>query len=258
MPKVTFNNLNDNCFTIIDNSFIRNQDLSLQARGLMAILLSNADDWPINLENLRKVANIGKDTCGKYINELINAGYIVRIRVKDNKGILRSVTYHYSSDKEKITRFKIENGMDYPKLDFPTMVENIDNQPKSDFPTLDNPTLENTTALKENNKKEKTNTTNIEKFDSKNENDISTEDESKGLTTKQRNCYNELVRIGFSYIDAMKITKNDVYLHFWYVWLADKKGQNGKYNYFQMSNEHKQNSYKKYMKEQKELYFNRK
>lgn len=249
MPKVTFNNLNEDCFTTIENGFIRNNQLSLQSRGLMAILLSHSDGWKITLKNLADNAGINRETAGKYINELIKAGYVVRIRTHNKQGHLTGTAYYFSDNIEKMERFKIENGLQdqqkQPLSKNPTMDETQQNQPLPEKPASVKPASENPATLKEKEIKEKKN------ININNSNDISIEDEKTVFTQKQRDCYMELIKIGFSHIDSVKIAKNDVYLYFWFAWLFDKKNQNGKYNYYQMPDEHKVNSFKKYVKEQK-------
>lgn len=158
MPEINFSNLDQDGFTTISNSFVRNSNLSLQSRGLMMILLSHSKEWKITLRNLAKDAGIGRDTCGKYIKELIDFGYIVRIRRRNKNGLLTHTDYYFSCDIEKVNRFKKQlsiNTDNKPMSENPTLDEKPDKQPKTENPTLDFPTQEKPTTLKEKEVKEK-------------------------------------------------------------------------------------------------------
>lgn len=69
-------------FTIIANDLLRNNRLSLRARGLLAMLLSYPDNWRTSAEQLAKVCVEGRDAIRSTLAELEAAGYILRRRVQ--------------------------------------------------------------------------------------------------------------------------------------------------------------------------------
>jgi hypothetical protein len=69
-------------FTIIANELLRNNRLSLRARGLLAMLLSYPDNWRTSAEQLAKVCVEGRDAIRSTLAELEAAGYILRRRVQ--------------------------------------------------------------------------------------------------------------------------------------------------------------------------------
>ena len=91
MSKITVVKKTNN-FTIVDNHFIRDENLSWKARGLLVYLLHLPDDWQIYLEDLKNRATDGRDSTISGIKELMKKGYIKRTR-KREKG--RFVGYDY-------------------------------------------------------------------------------------------------------------------------------------------------------------------
>jgi len=61
MPLVRGRHSFDDQFTQIPNAWLRDNRLSLQARGLLAQLMSHAPGWNITQESLAKANNIGRD-----------------------------------------------------------------------------------------------------------------------------------------------------------------------------------------------------
>ena len=72
-------------FTIVPNSILRNSNLSLQAIGLCAYILSLPKEWKINIEQICLSLDISKNTAYKYLKELIQTGILKKARLKDEK-----------------------------------------------------------------------------------------------------------------------------------------------------------------------------
>ena len=70
---------------------LKDTNLSWKAKGLLAYLLSLPDDWQIYESEIVKHAKDGIDSTRTAIKELIDAGYIERQRVRDEKGRLSTV-----------------------------------------------------------------------------------------------------------------------------------------------------------------------
>lgn len=56
--------------------------LSWEARGLLAYVLSKADNWKIRLGDLRKQGSSGRDVTRRILRELEEAGYLTRERIR--------------------------------------------------------------------------------------------------------------------------------------------------------------------------------
>ncbi len=91
MTKITVIKKTGN-FTILDNTCLKDENLSWKGRGLLVYLLHLPDDWQIYLEDLKNRGIDGRDSTISGIKELMKNGYIRRTRKRD-KG--RFVGYEY-------------------------------------------------------------------------------------------------------------------------------------------------------------------
>lgn len=127
-------------FTVIDNSIFKNKKLSLKGKGMICTMLSLPDNWNFSEEGLTALSNDGKASIRSTLKELMELGYLVRTRNRDEKGILRDYVYTIYEE---------------PILDNQKQVE-----PNYDYPTLEKPILENRNTYKELNNKELNNKVN--------------------------------------------------------------------------------------------------
>jgi biotin operon repressor len=95
MPLIRGHHSFDDHFTQIPNDWLRDSSISLGAKGLLAQLLSHAPGWRISQESLGRDNGIGRDAIRTLINELLNAGYLMRSedRERTEKGYLGGYTY---------------------------------------------------------------------------------------------------------------------------------------------------------------------
>ena len=138
-------------YTVMSNHHLRNKSLTLKAKGLLSQMLSLPEDWDYTLKGLAAINRESVDAIRTAVLELEQAGYIVRARVRDERGCLRGCDYIvYERPQERPPKPTLEN----PTLDNPTLV-----QPALEKPMLDSPTQENPTQLnKEIQNKENPNT----------------------------------------------------------------------------------------------------
>lgn len=131
-------------FTIMSNHHLRNRELTLKAKGLMSLMLSLPEEWDYTLKGLSLISKEGIDAIRVAVIELEEQGYIVRERMRNEKGQLGSIEY-------VIHEFPIE-----PKLEKPILENPILDNPTLEEPILEKPALENPTQLNTNktNKKE--------------------------------------------------------------------------------------------------------
>ena len=64
------------CFTQVANVTIMDSSLSLQAKGLMVMLLSKPDAWNFSLSKLSRETRSGIRAVRSAMKELIDAGYV--------------------------------------------------------------------------------------------------------------------------------------------------------------------------------------
>lgn len=70
----------------MNNDFLLDPELSPQAKGTLAVILSNADTWRIYPEEIAKRSKSSKDATVRYFKELEEAGYMKVIRRSLGRG----------------------------------------------------------------------------------------------------------------------------------------------------------------------------
>jgi predicted transcriptional regulator len=83
----------ENPYVMMNKHGLTNPNLSWKAKGILAYLLSLPDDWQIYETELVKHAKDGRDSLKKGLQELIDAGYIYRERIRNEKGQLKGYDY---------------------------------------------------------------------------------------------------------------------------------------------------------------------
>ena len=80
-------------YTVMSNHHLRNQELSLKAKGLLSQMLSLPEKWDYTLQGLAHINREQLDAIRQAVHELERAGYIVRTRERDSRGRLRGAEY---------------------------------------------------------------------------------------------------------------------------------------------------------------------
>jgi len=112
--QATYRSVRKNRFTQISNDLLWDGKISLQAKGLLSIFLSNAVDWDINMKEIIQRSKNGRDAHYKTINELILNGYFARVEVKrktPNGNVFENMEYIFSDNKSDI-----ENELEHIKI----------------------------------------------------------------------------------------------------------------------------------------------
>ncbi len=78
----------DKNFTVIDNGYLHDKDLSIDAKGLLTLMLVLPDDWKFSHRGLEAICLEGRDAISALIRELKQKGYlrITKRRVKGSGG----------------------------------------------------------------------------------------------------------------------------------------------------------------------------
>ena len=106
-------NKNREKFTVIDNTAIMDNNLSLKALGLLVKLLSMPDNWEFSENGLEKAFNKdGQTSIRSGLKELENFGYLKRYKARDEKGRITKIVWDITENPH------VENpSMDNPSLD---------------------------------------------------------------------------------------------------------------------------------------------
>lgn len=109
-------------YTVMANHHLRNKELSLKAKGLLSLMLSLPEDWDYTVKGLAYICKDGIDSINGTIKELEDQGYVLRKRLRNNKGQLTTT--------------------EYTILEQPQTLDISGTQPKQENPILDNPIQE--------------------------------------------------------------------------------------------------------------------
>ncbi len=73
-------------FVVMHNRFLREKEMSLKAKGLLALCLALPDDWNYSLNGLCAICKESQTSIRSALKELENFHYLKRERRKDEKG----------------------------------------------------------------------------------------------------------------------------------------------------------------------------
>lgn len=117
-------------YTVMSNHHLRNQEISLRAKGLLSQMLSLPTGWDYTLVGLAVINLEGIDAIREAVKELERAGYVTRERQRNTSGQFTGSVY-------VIRELPIRSS---PALENPTLAEPVQDKPVSGPPTLENPT----------------------------------------------------------------------------------------------------------------------
>ena len=117
-------------YTVMSNYHLRDQNLTLKAKGLLSMMLSLPDEWNYTTRGLAAICKEGVDAIGSALKELENTGYIVRHQLRGANGRISDTEYIIYEQPHKA-----ENpDTDSPDTENPDMVS-----PDMDTPYLEKP-----------------------------------------------------------------------------------------------------------------------
>lgn len=126
-------------FTVLYNSVLRDNRLSLKTKGLFAIMQSFPDSWEYNVKGLSSRVGIGRDGIRGCLRELEDAGYLLREQQHGAQGRFSCTTYVLQ---------------DQAPLEKPPLTEKPSTvKPSTDKPSPVNPTQVNKQVSKETSNK---------------------------------------------------------------------------------------------------------
>ena len=122
-------------YTVMSNHHLRNTELSLKAKGLLSLMLSLPENWDYTTKGLAAICKDGIDSISSCIRELEKHGYIIRERMRNEKGQPTTIEYTI---------------LEQPKSAPPEREKPIRENPVLDIPAQAEPIQENTAQLNTN------------------------------------------------------------------------------------------------------------
>ena len=126
-------------YTVMSNHHLRNTSLSLKAKGLLSLMLSLPDNWDYTTKGLASICKDGIDSICSAVKELEQHGYIVRERVRNDKGQLTTIEYTILEQPETALPEQEKPKRENPVLDNPVL-----GKPEQGCPEQENPAQLNT------------------------------------------------------------------------------------------------------------------
>lgn len=120
-------------FTQLPNAWLRDNELSFKARGLLAMLMSHSTDWSVTIKALAAQGPDGAAAIRTAVQELERRGYLQRVQTRDRRGRLGPVDWRVTDPADRGT------SVDTPLLGFPSS-ENRTTASESDYPSSENRT----------------------------------------------------------------------------------------------------------------------
>lgn len=131
-------------YTLMSNCHLRDKELPCKACGLLSKMLSLPEEWDYTTRGLAAICKDGVDSISSALKELEQRGYLVRIRLRDDKDRITDVEYNIYETPQPHAP-----DTDSPHTENPDM-----DMPDTASPCLENPAQYNTN--KSNTQKENT------------------------------------------------------------------------------------------------------
>ena len=131
-------------YTVMANHHLRNIELSLKAKGLLSLMLSLPENWDYTTKGLSCICKDGIDSINGTIKELEEQGYVIRKRLRNDKGQLTTTEYTILEQPQSLDTSEFPPKWENPILDNPTLEKPIQEKPKQGEPILEEPHQLNT------------------------------------------------------------------------------------------------------------------
>ena len=133
-------------YTVMSNEHLRDPRLSLRAMGLMSRMLSDSDNYQHSIAGLAAVCREGRDAVRKALQELEEAGYLVREQTRKGGSFSACdyTLYEHSRrprEEERIATASVRTGLAMTKE------EGGGDSPLTENPSTVNPTTGNPTTV---------------------------------------------------------------------------------------------------------------
>ena len=175
-------------YTVMSNHHLRNTSLSLKAKGLLSLMLSLPDNWDYTTKGLASICKDGIDSICSAVKELEQHGYIVRERVRNDKGQLTTIEYTILEQPETAL----------PEQEKPKRENPVLENPEQGCPEQENPAQLNTNISNKDLSNTNTSTTYPIKSYQKEEPAVKKRGKDK-MGYDEMNAYREIIKDNIEY-----------------------------------------------------------
>lgn len=82
-------------FTVISNVFLRDKNLSIKAKGFLAVVMGLPEDWEFSIKGICAILKEGKSAIYGVIDELKEKGYCVVTKERNESGLFSGNDYTF-------------------------------------------------------------------------------------------------------------------------------------------------------------------
>lgn len=137
-------------YTVMANHHLRNTGLSLKAKGLLSLMLSLPENWDYTTKGLSRICKDGIDSISATIKELEVSGYVIRKRIRNERGQLTSTEYTILEQPQTFENKDYLPKQEKPILGKSEQENSMQEEPKQAEPILEKPNQLNTNRSKTN------------------------------------------------------------------------------------------------------------
>lgn len=123
----------EDSYTMISNRLARESNMSLQAKGIYIFMRSHRSGWSMNVRSVADALGVSKDTVSKYINELIEFGYIQREQAQGSDGQFGDVRYLILSEPSPNSPDTVNQDSICPKFPDTVLPDTVNQDTKEDY-----------------------------------------------------------------------------------------------------------------------------
>ena len=113
-------------YTTISNGFLRDNNLSLKAKGFLTVIMALPDDWDFSIKGICSVLKEGKTSVYSAVQELKENRYCKTTPSRDEKGLIIGLDYVFYEEPYEEEPNKEEPQQDYPHPEN----QDMDNMPQ--------------------------------------------------------------------------------------------------------------------------------
>ena len=138
-------------FVQIPNSILTSPDISLKAKGILALMLSLPDNWNFSIEGIASKCKESKECISNAIKELEIAGYVKRTMKHGDDGKITGMEYEIFEEPYTVTENEEHNEEKHcedkpcsadPSAEKHCMEEPSEEKPLTDKPSTENPSMD--------------------------------------------------------------------------------------------------------------------
>lgn len=118
-------------YTCVSNQVLRDERLSLEAKGFMAVVLSLPDEWEFSVRGMASLCGVTKTVVYRIMAELESSGHIKRTREKGDDGRFLEFKYTFFETPEPLSE---KPYIEEPFLENPYMEEPLPENPYMEKP----------------------------------------------------------------------------------------------------------------------------